>query len=87
MLRVLAVATLVLALVGCSDLAVIDSGESGASWGGCCFTECSDGSSSQVVADNWGECEDIGEAQCQGNGLELVSVDYDEECVDCAGCR
>ena len=43
--------------------------------------------SSQVVADSWGECEDIGEAQCQGNGLDLVLADFDEQCVDCAGCR
>jgi hypothetical protein len=87
-MRTIRLAAGLLLLVGCSDLApVSDSGDSSGSWGGCCFTECSDGSSSQVVADSWGECETIGEAQCQGNGLELVEADYDEECVDCAGCR
>ena len=74
------------ALTACDDLQMKDTSDT-SSWGGCCFVGCSDGSSSQVVADSSWECQDIGAAQCAPNGLDLDYADFDPSCVDCEGCR
>ncbi len=85
-MKKLVVMSVLAALTACYDLQGKDSGDT-SSWGGCCLVGCSDGSSSQVVADSSWECDDIAFAQCEANGLGLDYAEFDSGCVDCEGCR
>lgn len=69
--------------VACVEGFPIDTTDTGGS-SGCCEFECSDGSTSTLVAESASECNSLAAIQCEANGLDVVSTSWDQcSCEDC----
>ena len=77
MARTTLLAFALMALAACTaDAVKSDTADTG--FEGCCYFECSDGSSGYVAAYDGDECADQADLNCVGNGLEVVASDYSD---------